>query len=129
MIAIDDLVKAAEIPPPDMVKMDVEGSEHLVFQGAHRTFRAHLPHILLEYHAGDDPGMRIRHQVEQLIGDCSELELFGHAANDKASGRPYSWFWMRSEENWQVIDSLFLRTLNGLYGIRCSSNRESDSQP
>ena len=109
MIAIDDLVEAEEIPPPDMVKMDVEGSEHLVFQGAHRTFRAHLPHIFLEYRSEDDPGMRIRHKVEQLIEDCSELEVFGHAGNDKVSGRPYSWFRMRSEADWQLIQGLFLK--------------------
>lgn len=47
MDAIDDLIESSEIPPPDMVKMDVEGSEHLVFQGAHRTFRSHMPHIFL----------------------------------------------------------------------------------
>ena len=109
MVAIDDLVEAAEIPPPDMVKIDVEGSEHLVFQGAHRTLRAHLPHIFLEYDARTDPGMRVRHQVEQLVGDRDELEVFGHAANDKVSGRPYSWFRMRSEADWQLIDSLFLK--------------------
>ena len=109
MVAIDDLVKAAKIPPPDMVKMDVEGSEHLVFQGAHRTFRTHLPHIFLEYHARDDPGGRVRHQVEQLVRDCGELEVFGHAANGKASGRPYSWFRMRSEADWHLIHSLFLK--------------------
>ena len=109
MIAIDDLVEAAEIPPPDMVKMDVEGSEHLVFQGAHRTFRAHLPHIFLEYIARHDPGERVRQQVEQLVGDCGELEVFGHVANDKVSGRPYPWFRMRSETDWQLIHSLFLK--------------------
>ena len=102
MIAIDDLVEAAEIPPPDMVKMDVEGSEHLVFQGAHRTFRTHLPHIFLEYEPEHDTGMRVRHQVEQF-GDCGELEVFGHAARGKVSGRPYSWFRMCSEADWLLL--------------------------
>ena len=109
MVTIDDLVEAAEIPPPDMVKIDVEGSEHLVFQGAHRTFRAHRPHIFLEYSAKFDPGFRVRHQVEQLVGECSNLELFGHAANGKTSGRSQAWFRMRSEADWQLIDGLFLK--------------------
>lgn len=109
MIAIDDLVEAAEIPPPDMVKMDVEGSEHLVFQGAHRTFRAHMPHIFLEYISRYDPERRVRHQVEQLVRDCGELEVFGHVANGKVSGRPYSWFRIHSEADWQLIHSLFLK--------------------
>lgn len=109
MVTIDDLVEAAEIPPPDMVKIDVEGSEHLVFQGAHRTFRTYLPHIFLEYLPEFDSGMRVRHQVEQLLRDCSDLELFGHASNDKSSGRPNAWFRMRSEADWKLIDSLFVK--------------------
>lgn len=109
MVTVDDLVEAAEIPPPNMVKMDVEGSEHLVFQGAHRTFRTHLPHMFLEYIAEFDRRLRVRHQVEQLVGDCLDLELFGHAANNKTSGRPYPWFRMRSEADWQRIDGLFLK--------------------
>jgi hypothetical protein len=94
-----------------MVKMDVEGSEHLVFQGAHRTFRAHMPHIFLEYISRYDSERRVRHQVEQLVRDCGELEVFGHVANGKVSGRPYSWFRIRSEADWQLIHSLFLKNV------------------
>ena len=108
MVTIDDLVEAAEILPPDMVKIDVEGSEHLVLQGAYRTFRAHRPHIFLEYIAEFDRGDRVRRQVEKLLGDCLDLELFGHE-NSKMSVRPYAWFRMRSEADWLRIDSLFLR--------------------
>jgi FkbM family methyltransferase len=109
MVTIDDLVEAAEIPPPDMVKIDVEGGEHLVFQGAHRTFRAHLPHIFLEYIPACDPGLRVRRQVEQLVEDRGDLELFGHTSNHRTSGRPHAWFRMRCEADWQFIDSLFMR--------------------
>ena len=50
------LVEAAEIPPPYWVKMDVEGSEHLVFQGAHSDLSAHIcPTCFLEYIAEFDP--------------------------------------------------------------------------
>jgi hypothetical protein len=108
MVTVDDLVEAAEIPPPDMVKMDVEGSEHLVFLGAWKTFRAHRPHIFLEFIADFDPGARIRDQVEQLVRDCPEFELFGHSAVDPASG----WFRMRSEEDWPMVNSLFLKNAN-----------------
>jgi FkbM family methyltransferase len=109
MVTVDDLVRAGEIPPPDMVKMDVEGSEHLVLQGAHRTFRAHLPHVFCEYIAEFDPGLRVRRQVEQLVGDCPDLELFGHAAATRTSGRPYPWFRITSDADWRCVDSLFLK--------------------
>jgi FkbM family methyltransferase len=109
MVTVDDLVEAADIPPPDLVKMDVEGSEHLVFVGAARTFRTHRPHIFLEYIADYDPERRVRRQVERLVGDCPDLELFGHAAGGKTSGRPYGWFRIGSEADWLLCDSLFLK--------------------
>ena len=112
MVTIDGLVETAEIPPPDMVKIDVEGSEHLVFQGAHRTFRTHMPHIFVEYIADFDLKQRIRDEVEQLIEDCLYLELFGHASRSKESGRQYAWFRMHTETDWPLVDSLFLKNAN-----------------
>jgi FkbM family methyltransferase len=109
MVTIDTLVENSEIPPPDMVKMDVEGSEHLVFRGAYRTFRSHMPHIFLEYIAKFDPGRRIRQHVEELVGEGSDFELFGHAAKDKTSGRRWPWFRMRYESDWPMVDGLFLK--------------------
>jgi FkbM family methyltransferase len=108
MVTIDDLVEAATIPPPDMVKIDVEGSEHLVLEGARRTFRSHLPHIFLEYFTRFDRGQRVRHQVEQLVRDCPDLELFG---NDycKQSRRHWTWFRIRSEADWLDIGGLFVK--------------------
>lgn len=110
MVTVDDLVEAAEIPPPDMVKMDVEGSEHLVFRGAWKTFRAHRPHIFLEFMTDYDPGARVRDQVEQLIRDCPEFELFGHVRTSRISG-PNSWFRIRSEDDWPLVNSLFLKNI------------------
>lgn len=111
MVTVDDLVEAAEIPPPDMVKMDVEGSEHLVLRGAWKTFRAHKPHIFLEFITDFDPGARVRDQVKQLVQDCPEFELFGHAAANRISGRPYKWFRIRSEDDWPLVNSLFLKNI------------------
>lgn len=34
---------------PDVVKIDVEGAEHLVLLGAERTIKKHMPPILIEY--------------------------------------------------------------------------------
>jgi FkbM family methyltransferase len=106
MVSIDDLIAAGEIPPPDLVKMDVEGSEHLVFRGARRTFRSRQPHIFLEYIAQYDAGGRVRHEVEQLLADCPRLELFGH---DPRGTRSPPWTRVRSEAGWPLYDSLFLR--------------------
>lgn len=110
MVTLDELVDAAEIPPPDMVKMDVEGSEHLVFRGARKTFRAHRPHIFLEFSTDHDPAARVRDQVEQLIRDCPEFELFGHVRTSRAVG-PNTWFRIRAENDWPLVNSLFLKNV------------------
>jgi FkbM family methyltransferase len=54
---IDDLVGAtpdapdvARVPPPDAVKIDVEGHELAVLRGAERTLREHRPLLVLEVH-------------------------------------------------------------------------------
>ena len=80
MIAIDDLVEAAEIPPPDMVKMDVEGSEHLVFQGAHRTFRAHPPTFSSNTTLGTIPECACATRWSSLLGIAANWKCLGTQA-------------------------------------------------
>ena len=58
-----------------------------------------MPHIFLECISRCDPERRVRYQVEQLVRDYGELEVFGDVANTKVSDRPYSWFRIRSEAN------------------------------
>lgn len=57
--AMDDLLGAGLLPPPDVIKIDVEGAEMLVFEGAQKT--------LSEYHP-------------VLVFECDEnTERFGHS--------------------------------------------------
>jgi len=46
--SIDWLVGEGKIPPPDAMKIDVEGSEFDVLRGATETIRRHRPRILFE---------------------------------------------------------------------------------
>lgn len=45
-----DALVAAGSPPPDVLKVDVEGSEVAVLEGARETLRAHRPLVLCELH-------------------------------------------------------------------------------
>jgi FkbM family methyltransferase len=58
---MDDMVKAALIPPPDFIKCDVEGAELMVFQGGRETLnRAHAPVILFEANEEGPRGFGLR---------------------------------------------------------------------
>jgi FkbM family methyltransferase len=55
---LDTLVGAAEIPPPDLIKMDVEGAECAVLAGASSVLATARPLMLIELHATNEPVAR-----------------------------------------------------------------------
>lgn len=64
---VDYLVDSGTVPPPDYIKIDVEGAELLVLKGARRTLEKHMPSIFLATHGPD------------LKYDCMEfLETLGY---------------------------------------------------
>lgn len=52
-LAIDDLIETRGAPPPDVVKIDVEGAELAALEGMACTIARHRPAILYEIDAGD----------------------------------------------------------------------------
>ena len=48
VVAVDDLVQGGALPPPDVVKIDVEGAELSVLQGMAETLRTATPHVIFE---------------------------------------------------------------------------------
>jgi len=55
-VSIDSLI-AQGSPPPDVIKIDVEGAEFDVLRGARETLRTHRPHLLLATHDVHVPGI------------------------------------------------------------------------
>lgn len=47
-ISIDELVRAKELQPPSLIKIDVEGHEWEVFQGMSETVKTHMPIVFYE---------------------------------------------------------------------------------
>jgi FkbM family methyltransferase len=50
LVAIDDLVGSGRLPPPAVVKIDVEGAELAVLRGMRTTIARHRPAIICELH-------------------------------------------------------------------------------
>lgn len=50
LVAIDDVVKAGEVRPPTVVKIDVEGAELAVLKGMRATIAEYQPAIICELH-------------------------------------------------------------------------------
>lgn len=46
---LDDLVEAGTVPPPSLIKIDVEGAERSVLTGAARTLATYRPPVIVEY--------------------------------------------------------------------------------
>lgn len=51
LAAIDELIGAGTLPPPDFVKMDIEGAEVSALRGMANTLRQYHPTILCELHS------------------------------------------------------------------------------
>jgi FkbM family methyltransferase len=63
-VTLDDWLAAAASPSPDLVKIDVEGSDDAVLRGGALTFAAYRPPIYLALH-----GERQRRECAALLGD------------------------------------------------------------
>ncbi|MEZ4700725.1 MAG: FkbM family methyltransferase [Rhodothermales bacterium] len=53
VVSIDDLLMAGKLPPPDFVKIDVEGAELAVIRGMSTTLRTIRPVLIYEVDAND----------------------------------------------------------------------------
>lgn len=70
---VDGLVEDGEMPPPDHLKVDVEGFEHEVLLGARETLRRHRPAVYLEVHDVPDAAVtRADHEaaLADLLRSC-----------------------------------------------------------
>lgn len=65
-VTIDELV-AERLPPPDVIKMDIEGHEDQAIDGMRQTLMLHHPVILIEVHKAHH---RDEHKVERVLREC-----------------------------------------------------------
>ncbi len=65
MIDVDTMVASDRLPPPDFMKIDVEGGEVAVLRGAIQTITVHRPRMMLATH-GEDLQRACRTLLEPL---------------------------------------------------------------
>jgi FkbM family methyltransferase len=63
-VALDDFVYGQGNPPPDFVKVDVEGAEGKALAGARRLLSERRPELLLEIHG--EPGREVHSLLKEL---------------------------------------------------------------
>ena len=76
MITIDELVASGDAPPPDVMKLDIEGGELNAMQGARNVIRKNCPHIVFEINSCADRFGYTRQDVFNLLLSLGEYEFF-----------------------------------------------------
>jgi FkbM family methyltransferase len=81
VVAVDQLVEAARIPPPHVVKLDVEGAELGALRGMRRTLTAHAPAVICELHGTAREFVELMgelgYRVEGLEGPAAVADAAG----------------------------------------------------
>lgn len=74
---LDDLWASGEVTEPDLIKIDVEGHEYAVFDGARKLLTQAKPQIVFEYNraAAAAAGWDLAKLVA-LLRDCCDYEFF-----------------------------------------------------
>jgi FkbM family methyltransferase len=90
---LDDEVRTQALPPPDFVKIDVEGMELPVLLGAQRTICAHRPQIYIELHGAEQEDKRRNaREVISLLWSWGYHDLIhvetGKALEPETTDRP-----------------------------------------
>jgi FkbM family methyltransferase len=74
VVTIDDDVAAAQLPPPDLIKIDIEGMELPALKGMARTLAQYRPDLYMEMH-----GATMEHKDANVRAIVSFLESAGYS--------------------------------------------------
>ena len=73
MSTIDVLVESGAIRVPDIIKVDVEGAELMVFEGGKRMFKEHMPSVIFE---ADENMSRMGVETQDLFSSLTRAGCY-----------------------------------------------------
>jgi len=81
MNTIDTVVTGQIAPPPDIIKIDVEGSELSAFVGAAKTLSEYQPTLIFE---ADENMVRMGYTISDLFSELSQAAAYSYFLIDNA---------------------------------------------
>ena len=90
-ICLDDIIMSGEIPPPDFMKIDVEGAELLVLKGSSLVLTNYSPKIFLSTHSPElsrhccNLLTSLNYRIKPIIGSdlYNTTEVFAYKYNEE----------------------------------------------
>lgn len=82
IVRLDHAVECGELPPPSLIKIDVEGGEMGVLRGAMQILRDHQPIVIFEANESSDRFGYGREALLSLIRKCGDYRFFSVAPGD-----------------------------------------------
>jgi FkbM family methyltransferase len=88
LVALDDQIARELLPPPDVVKIDVEGSEIAVLRGLSETLRSRSVVIVCELHETNVEILELMHEIGYAVENLDGTEPVAYAGPIHVLARP-----------------------------------------
>lgn len=93
-VSIDDLIEKYGLPPPSIVKLDVDGIEMDILRGAEKAMKSSIKSILVEVDEGDSE--EVREMVEFMSGCGFVVSEMSNRTSRIGDKLPRNYVWRKS---------------------------------